>query len=79
MIEMLKLFSSVNWLYCVSMLSVVGDLGMCIFVYGLFNGMLGFGVIDGWLWLSVYGCNLIDKLFIVCLCLLLFGLIGSYF
>ena len=76
--ETLKLFSSLNWSHRASTLSVAGDPGTRIPAYGLLNGTLGVGAIDGRLRLRVYGRNLTDKLFIARLRPLPFGPTGSY-
>ncbi|WP_034158288.1 TonB-dependent receptor [Sphingomonas sp. ERG5] len=76
--ETLKLFSSVNWSHRASTLSVAGDPGTRIPAYGLLNGTIGVGAIDGRLRLSVYGRNLLDTLFIARLRPLPFGPTGSY-
>ena len=76
--DTLKLFSSINWTHRASTLSVAGDPGTRIPAYGLLNGTLGVGAIDGRLRVSLYGRNLTDKLFIARLRPLPFGPTGSY-
>jgi iron complex outermembrane receptor protein len=76
--ETLKLFSSLNWSHRASTLSVAGDPGTRMPAYGLLNGTLGVGAIDGRMRISVYGRNLTDQLFIARLRPLPFGPTGSY-
>lgn len=74
----LKLFSSASWAHRSSTLSVAADPGTRIPGYGLLNGTIGVGSLDGRIRLSLYGRNLTDKLFIARLRPLPFGPTGSY-
>lgn len=76
--DTLRLFSSASFAHRSSTLSVAGDPGTRIPGYGLLNGTIGVGGLDGKLRLSIYGRNLTDKLFIVRLRPLPFGPTGSY-
>jgi iron complex outermembrane recepter protein len=76
--ERIQAFANFNYYHRSSAYSVAGNPNTIIPAYGLLNGTIGVGAADGRVRLSVYGRNILDKVFASRIQTITFAPAGSY-
>ncbi len=76
--ERARAFANLNYYHRSSAYSVAGNPNTIVPAYGLLNGTIGIGAADGSVRVSLYGRNILDKVFVSRIQTITFAPAGSY-